>query len=215
MSVVGLLIVLQPNVSTFGIIAIIATIVYFAADSSFWHTPFLGLIGGAAFLLLMKGANYRNNRLAVFLNPETDPMGIGYQLKQALITIGSGGLAGVGIGLSQQKFGYLPELISDSIFAIFAEETGFIGSFVLISLFVLFAWRGFRIAYRSQDTFNRLTAVGISSWIILQAFINISTMIGLMPLTGVPLPFMSYGGSALISELIGVGLLLNISRQSS
>lgn len=215
MSAVGFLMVLQPNVSTFGIIAIIALIVYFAADSSFWHTPLLALIGFAAFILLMTGADYRNNRLVVFFNPETDPMGIGYQSKQALITIGSGGLTGVGIGLSQQKFGFLPELISDSIFAIFAEETGFIGSFILISLFVLFAWRGFGIAYRSQDTFNQLTAVGISSWIISQAFINISTMIVLIPLTGVPLPFMSYGGSALISELIGVGLLLNISKEST
>jgi len=214
LSVVGFLLVSQPDVGTFGIIAITASIVYFAANSSFWHIPLLGLIGVTTFILLMKGAGYRSNRLAVFLDPETDPMGIGYQLKQALITIGSGGLIGVGIGLSQQKFGYLPELISDSIFAIFAEETGFIGSFILISLFVLFFWRGFRIAYNSQDMFNRLTAVGISSWIILQTFINISTMIGLIPLTGVPLPFMSYGGSALISELIGVGLLLNISRQS-
>jgi cell division protein FtsW len=214
MSVVAFLIISQPNVSTFGIIAIIATIVYFAADSAFWHTPFLGLLGSIAFVLLMKGADYRQNRLAVFLDQETDPMGIGYQLKQAIITIGSGGLAGVGIGLSQQKFGYLPELISDSIFAIYAEETGFIGSFILVSLFVLFAWRGLKIAYNSKDTFSKLTAVGISSWIILEAFINISTMTGLIPLTGVPLPFMSYGGSALISELIGVGLLLNISKQS-
>jgi cell division protein FtsW len=214
LAIVGFLLVSQPDVGTFGIIAIIASIVYFAADSSFWHIPLLGLIGVTTFILLMKGAGYRSNRLAVFLDPETDPMGIGYQLKQALITIGSGGLAGVGIGLSQQKFGYLPELISDSIFAIFAEETGFIGCFILISLFILFFWRGLRVAYHTQDTFNRLAAVGISSWIILQAFINISTMIGLIPLTGVPLPFMSYGGSALISELIGVGLLLNISSQS-
>jgi cell division protein FtsW len=213
MAVIGFLIVLQPNVSTFGIIAIIAAIVYFSANSALWHTPFLGALGVAAFLTLMKTADYRSNRLAVFLDPETDPMGIGYQLKQAMITIGSGGLAGVGIGLSQQK-GYLPELLSDSIFAIFAEETGFIGSFILIALFVLFAWRGFLVAYHSNDIFCRLTAVGISSWIMLETFINISTMIGIIPLTGVPLPFMSYGGSALISELIGVGLLLNISRQS-
>ncbi|MBU0547010.1 MAG: putative peptidoglycan glycosyltransferase FtsW [Patescibacteria group bacterium] len=213
-SIVGFLMVSQPDVSTFGIIAIIAAIVYFSANSPFWHTPFLGLTGILAFILLMK-ADYRKNRLLVFFDPETDPMGVGYQLKQSLITIGSGGLTGVGIGFSQQKFGFLPELISDSIFSVFAEETGFIGSFILISLFALFIWRGFKIAYHSKNTFNQLTAIGISSWIVLQAFISISTMIGVIPLTGVPLPFISYGGSALISELIGVGLLLNISKESS
>ena len=213
MSAVGALFVLQPDVSTFGIIAALAAIIYFLADSPFWHTILILIIGGAAFVFLMTGADYRQNRLSVFLNPATDPMGIGYQSKQALIAIGSGGATGVGIGLSEQK-GFLPEPISDSIFAVWAEETGFLGSFLLIALFVLFLWRGFRIAYYSKDKFNQLAAAGISSWIILQAFMNITSMTGFMPLTGMPLPFISYGGSALISELMGVGLLLNMSKQS-
>jgi len=140
-------------------------------------------------------------------------MGNGYQMKQALITVGSGGIFGLGLGMSLQKFGFLPQSMSDTIFAIFAEETGFIGSLILIFLFLIFFWRGFKIGKSTQDKFFQLTALGISSWIALQGFINIGAMIGILPLTGVPLPFISYGGSHIIVELIGVGILLNISKQ--
>ncbi len=214
MGVIGLLFVLQPDVSSFSIIVFSAGIIYFLADSPFWHSILLIILGAWAFVFLMQGSEYRQNRLSVFLDPNLDPMGIGYQLKQALITVGSGGISGLGIGLSEQKFGFLPELISDSIFAVFAEETGFIGSFILLSLFTVFFWRGLRTAYYSKNKFNQLTAAGISCWIILQAIMNIMAMTGIIPLTGIPLPFVSYGGSALISELIGVGLLLNISTQA-
>ena len=162
----------------------------------------------------MKIAPYRAARLLVFLNPETDPMGMGYQLKQALIAVGSGGIFGLGLGMSVQKFGFLPQSMADSIFAIFSEETGFIGSLILIFLFLIFFWRGFKIAKKSMDQFSKLAALGISCWIILQALINIGSMIGIIPLTGVPLPFLSYGGSALVTELIGVGILLNISKNT-
>lgn len=166
-------------------------------------------------LTLIKLAPYRAARLLVFLKPEIDPMGIGYQIKQALIAVGSGGISGLGLGMSQQRLGFLPQSISDSIFAILAEETGFIGCLILIFLFLIFLWRGFEIAKVSQNKFSQLAALGITSWITLQALTNIGSMIGILPLTGIPLPFISYGGSALVSELAGVGILLNISKQIS
>jgi cell division protein FtsW len=141
-------------------------------------------------------------------------MGIGYQINQALIAIGSGGLVGLGLSMSTQKWGFLPQTISDSIFAIFAEETGFIGSIFLIFLFLIFLWRGLKIAKDAKDGFSQLLSLGITSWIILQAFVNIGAMTGILPLTGVPLPFISYGGSALAIELVGTGLLLNVSKNN-
>lgn len=215
MILVSLFLIFQPDISTLGVIFFIATLIYFLANTPLWHSILIVLIGLGGFFSLIKLAPYRAARFLVFFNPETDPMGIGYQIKQALITVGSGGISGKGLGLSGQKFGFLPNLpesISDSIFALFAEETGFIGSFILIFLFLTFFWRAFKIASSSKDKFSQLLAAGISSWIILQAFVNIGSMIGILPLTGIPLPFISYGGSALISELIGVGLLLNISK---
>jgi len=215
MGLTSLLLILQPDISTLGIIAFVATLMYFLAHTPVWHNFLIILAEVAAFLALINLAPYRAARLSVFLNPETDPMGVGYQLKQALITVGSGGISGVGLGLSRHKFGLLPELpeaISDSIFALFAEETGFIGSSILVLLFLLFFWRSLEIAKNSKSKFGRFLAAGISCWIILQAFVNIGSMIGIIPLTGIPLPFISYGGSALISELVGVGLLFNISK---
>ncbi len=211
--IISLLLILQPDIGTLGIIFLIAALMYFLGNFPLWHSIFLISVGAFGLLLLVKNTSYRLNRFLVFLNPEIEPMGIGYQLKQALIAIGSGGIFGVGLGMSSQRFGFLPESMSDSIFAIFAEEAGFIGSFVLISLFVVFLWRGFKIGKIIQDRFSQLTALGITSWLCLQAVVNIGSIIGILPLTGIPLPFISYGGSALISELIGVGILLNISKQ--
>jgi len=214
--IVGLvssLLILQPDISTLGIIALVSTLIYFWSDTPWSHIILIILIGGGALFTLIKLTPYRLSRLLVFLNPDIEPMGIGYQIKQALITVGSGRISGVGLGLSRQKFfGFLPQSMSDSIFAILAEETGFVGSFVLILLFLIFLWRGFSIANSTKSKFSQILAAGISSWIILQAFINIGSMIGIIPLTGIPLPFISYGGSALVSELIGVGLLLNVSK---
>jgi len=211
MIIVGILIILQPDIGTFFLILFISGIMYFLANTPYKHIAILLCLLPLTAIFLMSVAPYRINRLAVFFNQDLDPMGLGYQIKQSEITIGSGGLLGTGIGLSQQKFGFLPELISDSIFAIFAEETGFLGSFILISLFVMFFLRGIGIARTSRDNFAMLTAAGISCWIALQAIINIGAMTRLIPVTGIPLPFISYGGSALISELIGIGILLNIS----
>jgi cell division protein FtsW len=208
------LLILQSDLSTLGVILAVATIMYFVIDTPIRHTVLVFILGIGGLYALIKIAPYRINRLMVFLNPDYDPMGIGYQIKQSLIAIGSGGLWGTGLGLSTQKLGFLPQTISDSIFAVFSEETGFIGGVFLIALFLFFLWRGFKIVKESQDNFLKLAALGITSWIIIQTFVNIGAMIGALPLTGIPLPFISYGGSALIIELIAVGLLLNISSRT-
>ena len=212
LAIVSLLLISQPDISTLGVIIFTATIMYFSTNTPFLHTIFIFIGGAIGLYSLIKIAPYRLDRLLVFLNSEFDPMGIGYQVKQALIAIGSGGIGGVGLGLSIQKHGFLPQSVSDSIFAVFSEETGFIGAFFLIFLFLIFAWRGFKIAKESRDKFCQLAALGITFWIIVQTFVNIGAMIGILPLTGIPLPFISYGGSALIAELAGLGILLNISK---
>jgi len=213
MGIISIFLIFQPDISTLLIIILVATLMYFLARTPFWHSIVTTLIIVFGFLVLIKIAPYRFNRILAFLNPELDPMGIGYQIKQALIAIGSGGIWGSGLGLSVQKLGFLPHSISDSIFAIFAEETGFIGSFILVLLYLIFFWRGLKIGKQSPEKFSKFCAFGITFWITLQAFVNIGSMIGILPLTGIPLPFISYGGSALISELIGVGILLNISKR--
>lgn len=211
---ISLFLILQPDVSTLGIIASSAALMYFLANTPLWHSLLTILIGAGGLFTLIQVAPYRFNRLLVFLNPETDPMGMGYQIKHALIAIGSGGIKGSGLGLGIQRFGFLPQSISDSIFAIFAEEAGFIGSTILILLFLIFLWRGFKIARITQDRFTQLLAIGITCWICLQGFVNIASTLGILPLSGIPLPFISYGGSTLIAELVGVGILLNISKYS-
>lgn len=209
---IGFLLVKQPDVSTLGIIVVSAVLIYFSAGTPLKHTLFMFLGGATGLVALIKIAPYRFERFLVFLMPDIEPMGISYQIKQALIAIGSGGILGRGLGMSVQKFGFLPHPMSDSIFAIFSEETGYLGSFVLILLFLIFAWRGLAIAKKTQDKFSQLACVGISSWITLQAFVNIGSLAGILPLAGIPLPFISHGGSALVTELIGVGILLNISK---
>jgi cell division protein FtsW len=215
LGVIAILLILQPDISTLGVIGLSALALYFIAATPVWQTFLIVLAGIGGLIALIKYEPYRFNRLLVFLKPETDPMGIGYQIKQALIAVGSGGVMGVGLGMSHQKFGFLPQSIGDSIFAIFAEETGFVGALILISLFLIFAWRGFKIAKDSKDKFHQLLVTGITFWITLQAFINIGSMVGILPLTGIPLPFISYGGTALVNELIAMGILLNISKQTS
>lgn len=212
LGVVVSLLTFQSDISTLAVIMTVALLMYFSANTPLWHALIVFLICSGGIMGLIKFAPYRMKRILVFLDPKIDPMGMGYQINQILIAIGSGGLIGLGLGMSSQKFGFIPQTMADSIFAIFAEETGFIGSLILVSLFILFFWRGLRIAKRSQGMFSKLMAIGISSWICIQAFVNIAAMISILPLTGIPLPFISYGGSHLIGELIGVGILLNISK---
>lgn len=212
---VALLLIFQPDVSTLGIIVLTAALMYFLAGTPLWHNILLVFAGTGSLFLLIRLAPYRMARFLVFLKPETDPMGIGYQVKQALITVGSGGVLGLGLGMSRQQFGFLPQSMSDSVFAIIAEETGFIGSCILILLFLTFLGRAFNMIKKTSDKFSQLAAAGISSWIILQVFVNIGAMIAILPLTGIPLPFIGYGGSHMVVELIGVGILLNISKNTS
>jgi len=211
---VSLFLIFQPDISTLAVIIMVAGLMYFLASTPFWHSILIALIVSGVLFALIKLAPYRLERLMVFLEPGIDPMRIGWQIKQALIAVGSGGILGAGLGMGIQKFGFLPGAISDSIFAIFAEETGFVGALILIFLFLIFLWRGFRIGKLSQDKFSQLTALGITCWIVIQGFVNIGSMIGLLPLTGIPLPFISYGGSSLIITLAAVGILLNISKQT-
>jgi len=207
------LLFLQSDIGTLGVILSTGALMYFFAETPLWHIVLVGMIVLCGFFILIQLTPYRLERILVFLNPEKDPLGSGYQIKQALIAVGSGRIFGLGLGMSKQKFGLLPHPISDSIFAILAEETGFLGSLTLVLLFLLFLWRGYKIGKQGKDIFSKLTALGITSWILIQALVNIGSMIGVSPLTGIPLPFISYGGSALLAELIGIGVLLNISKK--
>jgi cell division protein FtsW len=215
MGLIGFLVMKQPDTGTLGIIVISSFAIFFVSGASMRHIISFGGIGAVLLWILIKIEPYRLDRITSFLDPSADPQGIGYQINQALLAIGSGGLFGVGLGHSRQKFNYLPEPVGDSIFAITGEELGLIGAVFLVILFVLLAMRGIKIAKNSPDMFGRLLATGIITWIVFQAFINISANVALVPLTGVPLPFISYGGTSLVFLMAAIGILLNISRQSN
>ncbi|MCX6719668.1 MAG: putative peptidoglycan glycosyltransferase FtsW [Candidatus Staskawiczbacteria bacterium] len=205
---------LQSDASTLGIISLTLLALYFSAKTPLWHTLLIVAGGIGSLLLMVIFEPYRLDRWLIFLHPNVDPLGRGFQLRQSLISLGSGGVFGRGLGMSTQKFGFLPEAMSDSIFAIIGEELGVIGGIALIAVFILFLWMGIKIAKSTNDRFSQLTAIGIVVWITLQAFVNMASVSGIFPLAGIPLPFFSYGGSHLAVELIGVGLLLNISKNS-
>lgn len=212
--IIGVLIMSQPDLGTMSVILFASVAVFFASGAEPVHM----LVGAgallAAFTVLIKTSAYRQQRLLVFLNPSVDAQGAAYHINQALLAIGAGGLWGLGFGQSKQKYLYLPEAHTDSIFAIIAEELGFLRSGLLIAGYFFLAYLGLRIARQAPDRFSRLLAIGITTWITVQAFINIGAMINVLPLTGVPLPFVSYGGSSLIILLAAVGLMLNISRSA-
>ena len=205
---------LQRDASTLGILSITLLVMYFSAKTPLWHTISIIVAGLTILLFMVRFEAYRLDRWLIFLNPDLDPLGKGYQLKQSLISIGSGGVFGKGLGMSTQKFGFLPEAMTDSIFAIIGEELGALGCIAFIAVFILFFWLGIQVAKNSNDRFSKLVAIGIVFWITFQAFINMSSAAGIFPLAGIPLPFFSYGGSHLVAELIGVGLLLNISKNT-
>ncbi len=208
------LVMLQPDMGTAFIIFGEAIVLYFLSGGNILHIlsliPLVGL-GGIGLVLVEP---YRVQRLATFLNPQQGLESSSYHLRQILIALGSGGVLGVGIGNSLQKYAYLPEATTDSIFAIIAEELGFIGVVVLLLIMLFIIYRGFYISLRAKDAFGKLLAGGITSFIAIQTIVNLGAQTALLPLTGVPLPFISYGGSALIVDLISAGILLNISRQS-
>lgn len=209
--VVGL-VILEPDLGTATILFAIALTLYFFSGAPVAH---FGLLVPAALLSLAAlaiAAPYRFRRVITFFNPELDPLGASYQIRQVLLSLGSGGLLGIGIGQSRQKYEYLPEANTDSIFAIIGEELGFIGAAVVVLLFLFLTWRCFRIARRAPDTLGRLLALGVGAWIAIQTAINLGAMVAILPLTGVPLPLISYGGSSLVITLGALGIVLNISR---
>jgi len=209
---VSFLLIKQPDVGTLGVVVLTSIAIFFISGSKLSHLFSMASLGMGALFVLIKIESYRMDRLMVFLHPELDPRGIGYQISQALLAIGSGGFFGVGLGESMQKFNYLPEPVGDSIFAIIGEELGMLGCLVLVALFAIVVMRGILIAKRAPDVFSKLTAIGIVSWIFFQSFINIGAITGLVPLTGIPLPFISYGGTSIIFLMASVGILLNISK---
>lgn len=211
-SLVGFIMLLQPDTDTFLIMAASGGAMFITAGGKWRHIGFVMMAGVALLIVLAFSRPYIMDRLLSFTNPSIDPQGASYQVRQSLIAVGSGGLSGRGFGQSIQKFEYLPEPIGDSVFAVFAEEFGFVGTVSLIGLFTFFALRGFRIATRAPDLFGTLLVVGFVVSITAQAFLNIAAMIALAPLSGLPLPFISHGGTALLATLASVGIMLNVSR---
>ena len=209
------LIMLEPDLGTAIIICATSVIVYFISGAPILAIGGIGILGILGGIVLIAFSPYRRERVMTFLNLSRDPLGASYHVRQILIAIGSGGIFGLGLGQSRQKFEYLPAVTTDSIFAVIGEELGFVGASIVVFIFLFLIWRGIKIAANAPDEFGKLLAVGITSWIGLQAMINLAAMVALVPLTGVPLPFISYGGSSLVIALTGIGILLNISRQKT
>ena len=208
-----LLIALQPDLGTALILVFISIAIYFSAGAKWKHLLTLFITGGVAVGGMILAAPYRMNRFLAFLNPNFDPQGAGYHISQSLIAVGSGGLLGLGFGKSRQKFEYLPEVAGDSIFAILAEELGFIISAIFVLLIIFFVLKLFKYAKNSKDDFAKYLIIGIATWIGIQSVINIGAMLGVMPLTGVPLPFVSYGGTSMMILLASCGIVNNIIRR--
>ncbi len=206
------LIMLQPDLGTGTVLLGTIIIIIFVAGAKLSHLITLFSIGILGFIGLILAAPYRIQRITSFLDPWKDPLGAGYQVIQSLYAIGPGGLFGLGLGMSRQKFYYIPEPQTDFIFAILSEELGFIGGGFVLLLFLILMWRGIRTAILAPDMFGSLLATGIIGMIIIQVIINISVVISLMPVTGITLPLISYGGSSLTLTLTAIGILLNISR---
>jgi len=212
LAIIGTMLLLQPDTGTFIIIVITALAMFFAAGGRIRHIALFGGLSALGIWLLAQMRPYIKDRILAFFDPSIDPLGVSYQIQQSLIAIGSGQLFGRGFGQSVQKFNYLPQPIGDSIFAVAAEEFGFVGGVVLIFIFLFLAYRGLKIAARAPDYFSGLLVVGIVILIVSQSFINIASMVGVLPLTGLPLLFVSHGGSALLFTLLGIGIVLNVSK---
>lgn len=213
----GGLVFIEPDLGTTLVIFSIGITMFFVSGAAILH-----LLGGLAlgvvgFTMAALLEPYRFARVLSFLDPldPTKELSTNYHIYQSLITLGSGGITGQGLGASRGKYGWLPEQSTDAIFSVWAQEVGFVGALLLITLFVLFAWRGFRVARLAPDGFTALLATGLTTWVIAQAMINIGAASGAIPFTGVPLPFVSYGGTSLLITLSGVGLLMNLSRATT
>lgn len=216
LSIVGLVVIivglLQKDLGTSIVFFLTSLTMYVVAGAKLAYLLAMLPFAVLGFIFFTITSSYRRQRILAFLDPFADPQGYTYHISQVLIALGSGGIFGLGLGQSRQKFEYIPEVTTDSIFAIVGEEFGFIGALILISFFSLIIWRGFKIAENCTDRFGKLLAAGLTTWLGIQILINLAAMVSLIPLTGVPLPFISYGGSALLANLVAVGILLNISR---
>ena len=206
-----ILIMLEPDLGTTILIASLGFVVYFLSGVNLYKLVLLLTAGITLGVGMIAVSPYRRSRIETFFDVDRDPLGSSYQIRQILISLGNGGLTGVGLGQSRQKFQYLPEVSTDSIFGVAAEETGFAGSSAIISLYVIIVWRGYKVAKQLQFRFGKYLAAALASWIGIQAMINLAAMVALIPLTGITLPFVSYGGSSLVMTMIGWGLLLNLS----
>jgi cell division protein FtsW len=207
------LIVKQPDLGTALTIALTSLVMLFTAGADLRQIGGIGALGLLGVAVISITSPYRLRRLMSYLDPWQDPQGSGFQIIQSLLAVGSGGLLGLGLGASRQKYFYLPQQFTDFIFAILCEELGFIGGAVVVGLFCLLAYRGLMIALATADPFKNLLAVGLVTWLTLQALMNIMVVIGLIPTTGIPLPFISYGGTATIINLFAAGVVLNISAR--
>lgn len=208
----GLILLAQPDTDTFMIIVFSGIAIFLTAGGKWSHVLLLSILGIIGLTFIAFTRPYVMNRITTFLHPETNSLGSGYQIQQSLIAVGSGGMFGRGFGQSIQKFNVLPEPIGDSIFAVAGEEFGFVGSVLIVLIFIFFAVRGLKIAGQIPDNFGRLVVVGIVILIISQAYVNMGAMVGILPLSGITLPFVSHGGTALFMTLIEVGIILNISK---
>ncbi|MEM9336315.1 MAG: putative peptidoglycan glycosyltransferase FtsW [Patescibacteria group bacterium] len=212
LGLVGVVMLLQPDTDTYAIMVMAAVAMFLTAGGSWRHIAMMGVGGLILIAILAFSRPYIMDRLTTFIDPSLDPLGKSYQVQQSLIAVGSGGVSGRGFGQSIQKFEYLPEPTGDSIFAVYAEEFGFIGTSVLILLLTFFVFRGYKIAAQAKDLFGMLLVVGFMTVIIAQAFLNIAAMLSLAPLSGLPLPFISHGGTALLALLASIGIVLNVSK---
>lgn len=211
----GVLVMAQPDLGSLIVVGGITLAVLFAGGVRLAPLFATTLVGGGLAMTLAMTEGYRRNRLLAFLDPWDDPLNTGYQTIQSLVGVASGGVTGVGLGEGRAKWGYLPEAHTDFIYAVVGEEMGFIGSLMVLALFATLAAVGVRIALRAPDRFGTLVAIGIVVWLVLQALVNVGTVVGVLPITGVPLPFVSFGGTSLIVGMAAIGLLLNIGRQGS
>lgn len=208
------LVILQPDIGTVAVLFTILFTMLFVSGARWAHIFGLAGVGICALMLMVIVAPYRLGRVTTFMHPELDPQGIGYQTNQAFLAIGSGGIFGRGLGQSLQKYQYLPEVHADSIYAIIAEEMGLIFAIGLVVLIILVIGRSLVLAKNAPDQFGRLLVVGITAWFGVQSVLNIGAMVGILPLTGLPLPFVSHGGTALMISMAATGIIINISKQT-
>ncbi len=214
LGIIIVLMLLQPDLGTLSVIMATSFVVYYAGGGKLRHLLLVIMAGAVGLLIMVQINPYQQNRFRCVIDPSYDSKRACYQVNQALIAVGSGGLWGRGLGASRQKYLYLPEVTGDSIFAVIAEELGYAASIILIFFYLALFYRGWKISNNSPDDFGKLLSIGIASWIFIQAMVNIGGIINLIPMTGIPLPFISYGGTSLIANLAAVGVLYNISKHT-